>query len=62
MSDYNQYNFTIKEKNLLQFLKDAAALGCEPLVVVNGMYYNLELENIPSADSVYQRQQKLMEE
>ena len=44
MSDYNQFNFTIKEKDLLRVLKDAAAHGYQPLVLINGMYYNLDLE------------------
>lgn len=51
MSDYNQYDFTIKEEDLLRVLHDAAAHGCQPLVVINGMFYNLKLEQTPSATS-----------
>lgn len=49
MSDYNQYDFTIREEDLLRVLKDAAAHGYEPMVIINGMYYNVKLKNIPSA-------------
>lgn len=49
MSDYNQYDFTIKEEDLLRVLHDAAAHGCQPLVVINGMFYNLKLEQTSSA-------------
>ena len=51
MSDYNRYDFTIREADLLRVLKDAAAHGCKPMVIINGMFYNLELDNIPSAPS-----------
>ena len=51
MSDYNLYDFTIREADLLRVLKDAAAHGCKPMVIINGMYYNLELDNIHSAPS-----------
>lgn len=51
MSDYNQFDFTIKEEDLLRVLHDAAAHGFQPLVVINGMYYNLKLKNITSATS-----------
>ena len=44
MSDYNLYNFTIKEQDLIRVLHEAAKHGCKPLVLINGMYYNLELE------------------
>lgn len=51
MSDYNNYDFTIKEADLLRVLHDAAAHGCQPLVIINGMFYNLELEQTASASS-----------
>lgn len=51
MSDYNSYDFTIREADLLRVLKDAASHGYKPMVVINGMYYDLRLENIPSAPS-----------
>ena len=52
MSDYNLYDFTIHEADILRVLKDAAAHGCKPMIIINGMFYNLEMENIPSAPSV----------
>lgn len=51
MSDYNHFDFTIKEEDLLRVLHDAAAHGCQPLLVINGMFYNLKLEQTPSATS-----------
>lgn len=51
VSDYNLYDFTIREADLLRVLKDAAAHGCKPMVIINGMFYNLELDKIPSAPS-----------
>lgn len=51
MSDYNSYDFTIRESDLLQVLRGAASHGYQPLVMINGMYYNIALENIPSAPS-----------
>lgn len=49
MSDYNRYDFTIKEADLLRVLHDAAAHGYQSLVVINGMYYNLKLEQTAQA-------------
>ena len=53
MQDFNRYNYTIKESDLLRVLKDAAAHGCKPIVIINGEFYDVELdaENIPSAAS-----------
>lgn len=45
MSDYNLYNFTIKEKDLLRVLHDAENCGYRPMVIINGMYYELKLES-----------------
>lgn len=54
MSDYNQFNFTIKESDLLRVLRDAAAHGCQPLVLINGMYYNLDLDPVEiSAEDLF---------
>lgn len=50
MSDYSRYNFTIKEADLLRVLREADADGYKPLIIINGMYYDLELEPAPSAD------------
>ena len=53
MSDYNLYDFTIREADLLRVLKDAASHGYQPLVMINGEFYNLELETpAASADPV----------
>ena len=49
MSDYNNYNFTIRGTDLLRVLQDAASHGCQPLIIINGEFYNVELENAPSA-------------
>lgn len=53
MSDYNRYDFTIREADLLQVLHDAAAHGCRPMVIINGEFYDVELdaEKIHSAAS-----------
>ena len=47
MGDYKLFPaeaWTIKEKDLIRVLHDAANHGYKPLVMINGMYYNLELE------------------
>ena len=53
MQDFNRYNYTIKESDLLRVLKDAAAHGCKPTIIINGEFYDVELgmESIPSAAS-----------
>lgn len=43
MSDYNMYNFTLEEADLLRVLKQAAVDGCKPCVIINGMYYDINL-------------------
>ena len=45
MPDYNNYDFTIKEADLLRVLRDAASHGCRPSVVINGMFYDVELDD-----------------
>lgn len=53
MQDFSNYSFTIKEADLLRVLKDAASHGYQPLVMINGEFYNLELETTAaSADPV----------
>lgn len=49
MSDYNSYSFTIQEADVLRVLRDAAAHGYKPHVMINGMMYDVELENVLSA-------------
>ena len=51
MDTYQKYDHTISEESLLQVLRGAASHGYQPLVMINGMYYNIALENIPSAPS-----------
>lgn len=53
MSDYNRYDFTIREADLLRVLKDAAAHGYKPTVIINGEFYDVELDavKIPSVAS-----------
>ena len=45
MSDYNFYNFSIKESNLLKVLNDARDAGYNPMIIINGMYYTIEFDN-----------------
>jgi len=51
MSDYNRYDFTIKESDLLRVMREAAAGGLAPMVYINGMFYNVQLEDIPPLTS-----------
>lgn len=53
MQDFQRYDYTIREADLLRVLRDAAAHGCKPTVIINGEFYDVELdaENIPSAAS-----------
>lgn len=44
MTDYNMYDFTVKEKDLIRVLHLAKNSGNDPLLLINGMYYDLELE------------------
>lgn len=53
MQDFRRYDYTIREADLLRALRDAAAHGYKPTVIINGEFYDVELdtENIPSAAS-----------
>lgn len=53
MQDFRRYDYTIREADLLRVLRDAAAHGYKPTVIINGEFYGVELdaENIPSTDS-----------
>ena len=53
MQDFRRYDYTIREADLLRVLRDAAAHGCKPTVIINGEFYDVELdaENIPFAAS-----------
>ena len=53
MQDFRRYGYTIKEADLLHILRDAAAHGCKPTVIINGEFYDVDLdaEKIPSATS-----------
>lgn len=46
MSDYNSFDFTVKGADILRILKDAAAAGVVPMLYINGMYYNVQLDDI----------------
>lgn len=37
-------NYTISEKDLLNAIKAAAAAGYNPMIYINGEYYNIKLE------------------
>lgn len=54
MQDFRRYDYTIREADLLRVLRDAAAHGYTPTVIINGEFYDVKLdaENIPSAASV----------
>ena len=42
MSDYNLYDFTINsDEQLLEAVHNAAKHGYPPMVLINGMYYEL---------------------
>lgn len=53
MQDFQRYDYTIREADLLRVLRDAAAHGCKPTVIINGEFYNVDLdaEKISSAAS-----------
>lgn len=53
MQDFRRYDYTIREADLLRVLRDAAAHGYKPTVIINGEFYDVELDagNIPSAAS-----------
>lgn len=53
MQDFRRYDYTIREADLLRVLRDAAAHGCKPTVIINGEFYDVELdaESIHSAAS-----------
>ena len=53
MQDFQRYDYTIREDDILRVLRDAAAHGYTPTVIINGEFYDVELdaENIPSAAS-----------
>lgn len=41
MSDYNLYDFSIKESELIKAIQAARKAGYNPLIVINGMYYDI---------------------
>lgn len=53
VQDFRRYDYTIREADLLCVLRDAAAHGYEPTVVINGEFYDVELnaESTRSASS-----------
>lgn len=53
MQDFRRYDYTIREADLLRVLRDAAAHGYKSTVIINGEFYDVELNagNIPSAAS-----------
>ena len=52
MSDYKLYPgaFTIKEADVLRVLKEAAAAGYPPMLYINGMYYDIQLDTDAAPD------------
>jgi len=53
MQDFRGYDYTIREADLLRVMREAAAHGYKPTVIINGEFYGVELhaENILSAVS-----------
>ena len=53
MQDFRRYDYEIREADILRVLRDAAAHGYKPTVIINGEFYDVELdaENIHSAAS-----------
>lgn len=42
MNDYNSFDFTINsDEELLEIIHEAADFGYPPMVLINGMYYEL---------------------
>ena len=52
MQDFRRYDYTIREADLLRVLRDAAAHGYRQTVIINGEFYDVELDagKIPSVD------------
>lgn len=44
MSEYNDYNMTIDEDRLLDAIREAKKYGLEPLVMINGLYYTINMK------------------
>lgn len=44
MQDFRRYDYTIRESDLLRVLRDAAAHGHKPTVIINGEFYDVELD------------------
>ena len=44
MSDYNLYSFTLKEADILRVLREAVSLGLHPRIIINGMFYDIQME------------------
>ena len=50
MDSYRKYSYEISEADLLQVLRDAASLGYMPHVVINGEYYTVKFDQLPSVE------------
>ena len=44
MSDYNDYKMSIDENRLLDAIREAKKYGLEPLVMINGLYYTINMK------------------
>ena len=51
MSDYNLFPgcFTIKEQDIIKTLKNARAAGYPPMIIINGLYYDIKFAD-PAPD------------
>ena len=43
IDEYRKYSFELTEDNLLSTIKDAMNSGYSAMVVINGMYYTIKL-------------------
>lgn len=44
MSDYNNFDMCIDEDRLLDAIREAKKYGLEPLVMINGLYYTINMK------------------
>lgn len=50
MQNFERYNFTLRENDIVRVMKDAQKNGYSPLVIINGEYYNVEFESEDKTD------------
>lgn len=50
MSDYNNFDMSINEDRLLDAIREAKKYGLEPLVMINGLYYTINMKEEKEAE------------